>query len=631
MATLVPRAGLQPTSMQMPSGAVAHLIVEHLSDLLARADAVLTRDRFTDETFTKLDSYRLPTQETLRETADRVRGDIDRFAERFPDRTPLADSFAHALELAQSADRGLEAVGAGYRTALEAFGDGFEPTASAPRAHSIFTDDGLDVHVRIEHERFARPEQDFLAAVSELIAHRRDHEDNLTVDERIAVRAAYWLLDQGVRIPGPYPIWGASGFRDVQTYASITDPGEGHLAGTTRYPGYLHGVIVHVEHLERGISRSREELEPYRIPSPRVVARVRLHAGRAAPTSSYIGRPLLDGAVEDSLIKTTRTFAAAASSLLSDGLAEVKLSVERLTAAQAIRLLSALAHEVRRDRHAQILAGAFNINTPILDDRDETIRAHGEPISATTPEEIGLLGIEIAARAGLDKVTWDGTADTYPSRCITDQLGAPLALTLVHRAHEVGLLTYFSAGFRFDSLPDAVVTGVDGIGIGGAQILRFMDKRTGNHGPFLPGNIHRILAVRDEAAATPAGLGARLLARLDRLHFEGALSSGDEPRRIALFEALRDGDTVEAERVIGELRHILDLPGDAIHPLLAWASRLLDGGDSLLARQRIGCRQWGRYLSRIRRAAEHADLVRLADLLHQASSRAVPSETTAGC
>jgi len=251
------------------------------------------------------------------------------------------------------------------------------------------------------------------------------------------------------------------------------------------------------------------------------------------------------------------------------------------------------------------------------------VAAKGEPkggaARAATAEEIELLGIEIAAQAGLDKVTWDGTADTYPSRCITDQLGGPLALTLVHRAHEVGLLTYFSAGFRFANIPDAVVTAVDGIGIGGAQILRLMDKNTGNHGPFLPDNINRILAIRDQAADTPAGRGARLLARMDRLHFEGTLGVDDEPTRVALFEALCNGDVAEAEHIASGLVGLLALPVDSVHPLLAWAKRLL-GGSGLLAEQRIGQMGWGQFVARVRRAADRADLIQLADLLQQASS-----------
>jgi hypothetical protein len=623
MVTLIERTQHQPIGTQLPAGAAAHMIVEHLGNLLGRADADLTRQRFTNESFTKDDSYRLRGQETFLDTLARVSTDLDFFAARFPDQAELTSAFSATLEAAQTHEARLSDIGDAYCSALTVFRDRFEPTTSASLAHAVFTDDGLDVYVRVTHPQHATADQDFLAAASYLIAPRRDAADNLTVDERIAVRAAYWLLDQGVHIPGSYPIWGTSGFRDVQTYASITDPGEGHLAGTTMFPGYLHGVIVHVEHLERGVDRRRDELEPYRIPSPRTVARVRLHVGSAAPTSSYIGRPLFDGAVSDSLIKTSRTFAAAASSLLSDGLAEVKFAVERLTASEAIQLLSSLAREVRRDRHAQVLAAAFNINTPILDDRPMTVEKNGEAQWANTHEEIGLLGVDIAAAAGFDKVTWDGTADTYPSRCITDQLTHPVAITLVHRAHEAGLLTYFSAGFRFDNIPDAVVTGVDGIGIGGAQILRYMDKVTGNHGPFLPDNIRRILAVRDEAAETLAGRGARLLARLDRLYYEGALAIGDAPWRERLFTALQQNDETGITEALNALKHVTDLDPDSAQPLLAWASRLLSS-DNVIARNRIDPTHWEEVMNQIREAAARDDIIALGEYLRLAAATTRP-------
>lgn len=119
----------------------------------------------------------------------------------------------------------------------------------------------------------------------------------------------------------------------------------------------------------------------------------------------------------------------------------------------------------------------------------------------------------MAAAAGFYKVAWDGTADTYPSRRITDQLTKPVAVELDHRAHEAGQLTYFSAGSRFSNIPAAVTSNVDGIEIGRAQILRYMDKRTGNHGT--------LLAVRDESSDSVPGRGAQLPARLDRLYYEG--------------------------------------------------------------------------------------------------------------
>lgn len=58
------------------------------------------------------------------------------------------------------------------------------------------------------------------------------------------------------------------------------------------------------------------------------------------------------------------------------------------------------------------------------------------------------------------------------------------ALELIHLAHQAGLLTYTSAGFKFGGhIPQAVFAGTDGIGIGGAQILRYMDHSTGHQRP----------------------------------------------------------------------------------------------------------------------------------------------------
>lgn len=82
-------------------------------------------------------------------------------------------------------------------------------------------------------------------------------------------------------------------------------------------------------------------------------------------------------------------------------------------------------------------------------------------------------------------------------------------------AHQAGLTTYFSAGFKFDHIGDAVVTGVDGIGIGGAQILRYMDHESGHQGPYTEEFIDRIDQERDAAANSVRGRGVHLLCRLD--------------------------------------------------------------------------------------------------------------------
>ena len=298
----------------------------------------------------------------------------------------------------------------------------------------------------------------------------------------------------------------------------------------------MRGVIVHVEHLERG-HQDRESVESYRIPRVLDVARVRLHVGAQAPVTSFIGRPMFDsGRFHLDLWKTVHTMASACTAMFQIGVAECKIAMERMTASEIVEFLRCLRTNVLRNPRTQYLSAAFNLNTPLLDDRN------GEARQVTDRREIGLLGIELAKAGGFDKVTWDGAADTYPSVPIMEQLPHATALELVHRAHERGLLTYFSAGFRFPHIAKAVYTGVDGVGIGGAQILRYMDSETGYHGPFQPENIPRILALRDEAARSPMGRAAALLARLDWLHSQGRLDASQEPFRTELYEALSRQD-----------------------------------------------------------------------------------------
>ena len=84
----------------------------------------------------------------------------------------------------------------------------------------------------------------------------------------------------------------------------------------------------------------------------------------------------------------------------------------------------------------------------------------------------------------------------------------------------------------------AVLAGIDGIGIGGAQILRLMDDKTGYHGPFLQESIDGILHKRDEAASSIYGKSVSLLSRLDTMYFEGSLCAEENRLREILFDML---------------------------------------------------------------------------------------------
>lgn len=353
-----------------------------------------------------------------------------------------------------------------------------------------------------------------------------------THQERRTIHQAYEALAQGARLTLPYKAMPLPGKGTTQTYMSVTDPGEGHILGTALDEDYMRGVIVHVEHLERA-NEDRSSIESYRIPSVLNVAKVRMHVGPRAPVTSFIGRPLFDsGRFHLDLWKVVQTMAAAASAMFQQGVAECKFAMERMTATQIIEFMRSLRSNVLRNPRTQYLSAAFNLNTPIVDDRG------GQERRVTERREIGLLGIELVKAGGFDKVTWDGAADTYPSVPVMEQIPHATAVELVHRAHERGLLTYFSAGFRLPQIAAAVHAGVDGVGIGGAQILRYMDGETGYHGPFQPENIPSILATRDEAARSPLGRAAALLARLDWASSQGSLTEAQERMRERLFEAL---------------------------------------------------------------------------------------------
>ncbi|KAL1914511.1 uncharacterized protein VTP21DRAFT_8225 [Calcarisporiella thermophila] len=426
-------------------------------------------------------------------------------------------------------------------------------------------------------------EGDLLAAVSQMLQIARDESRQLHPVEYIFLHLAYQQLANG-ELPKDTQtrFLGTSGFRrDTQTYMSLTDPGDGHIFGTSRYNEWMRGAIVHVEHLERPNHFPREMIESYRISSILDFARTRLHVGSNAPITYFVGRMLKDyGKFDLDFIKVVNTTSAAATSAFQLGAAECKVAMDGLTTSQMVRYMKGLSgHTLRNCK--QYLSAAFNLNTPLVDDLPPYTAE--DPKIYTNQREIGLRGIELAAMSGFDKVTWDGASDSYPSKCVMEQLGFQDALELVHRAHEQGLVTYFSAGFKFHNIELVVYTGVDGVGIGGAQILRFMDHQTGMHGPYLDENIPEILRYRDDAAATIRGRGVHILTRLDRMYFEGSITEQQNSLRLDLYDALYNVDETKIEELLNQLESVARMPDDGETPYNAYAKRLVQSEKPLLS------------------------------------------------
>ncbi|MEQ9498078.1 MAG: hypothetical protein RIT81_14500 [Deltaproteobacteria bacterium] len=278
----------------------------------------------------------------------------------------------------------------------------------------------------------------------------------------------------------------------------------------------------------------------------------------------------LDDAFGWDVLKSAHMTAAACSAMFINGIADCKVAIERMSVLQAIEFMRGVAGNVLRDRGRQYLSAAFNINVPIVDDR----------ASKTAPElivdrlEIARLGVEIAHRGGFDKVTWDGASNEVPSVPLTEQLGHDGLLSVVHAAHSLGLETYISAGMKAEHMRAACAVGVDGVGIGTS--LHYRDAESGLMGALKPDAIAGVLDVRDAAAATPLGVAAKALARLDRMHFEGSLRSEDEAARERLYEALAKEDVAKCNAELASLGHVVAMPDNSgEHPLLAAAERIV--------------------------------------------------------
>ncbi|KAJ3032500.1 hypothetical protein HDV00_007438 [Rhizophlyctis rosea] len=441
---------------------------------------------------------------------------------------------------------------------------------------------------------------DYMSAVSQMVQEVRNEGRKCTVDEFLALQVAYHKLSQGCICASSHiaRCLGTPGFRiHAQTYMSLTDPGDGHVMGTTHKTEWMKGAIVHVEHLERPGHLPRSECESYRIPSLVDFAKVRLQVGSAAPTTYFVGRMLKDGGnFEHDYIKVVNTTGAAASAAFSMGSAECKVAMDGLTTSQMVKYMRGLAGNTLRASGRQFLSCAWNLNTTIVDDLAPY--SPESPRLLTEQMDIGRRAIEVASLGGFDKVTWDGASDKYPSKCIVEQLGFENALELVHLAHQAGFVTYMSAGFKFHQIRDAALAGVDGIGIGGAQVLRYMDHTTGMHGPYLEENIDEILLQRDFAEQSTRGRGVHLLCRLDRMHFEGSITASDDRTRQALYNALRSQDEPLISQIISECNRIVDLPDDGEKPYTGYARRLLLWSDPLLKRV-AGEEEWNDFVSRI--------------------------------
>jgi len=447
------------------------------------------------------------------------------------------------------------------------------PDASGDAERVRFTADRLRVHVRVDGH------SDFLHAISALFGSAREEERAMAASEHAALDVADWRMRSGEPLRTPFACLGTSGFRVIQTWLSLADPGPDHVRITAWDAELLRGLVVHVEHIDRDMIADKEKIEPYRLPAAWHAARARLRVGSATPVSAFIGRPIFENhvgrdaisssAFEMDLLKTAHLHASACTAMFVNGVADCKIAIERMSSAQAVRFMRAVSGNVLRDRDRQTLSAAFNVNTPLVVESEDGAHV------LTKRFEIAHAGVQIARAGGFEKIAWDGASNDVPSKPIVEQLTHEELVDLVHFAHENGLETYVSAGMLAEHMRNAVFAGVDGVGIGTS--MHYVDPKTKLMGALKPDAIHAALRARDEAAAHVLGRAAQSLARLDQMSFEGSLLPTENSVRAKLHAAVRAQDEAGAKDAIESLVRTLSLEPVSLldNPTLARGRRRL--------------------------------------------------------
>jgi hypothetical protein len=519
--------------------------------------------------------------------------------EEYPQLRQFVESAAPILEL-------IESAGTAYRL-LDAYEQllALEDAALPEEAHHAadtfhITADSRHIYMSVDTARLEQHsaladsvQRDindlrFMGSVCALMEDLRDQRRQPTNDESVAIALAYDMLRHGAVVPSAYQSIGVSGFREHQTCLSLADPGEGHMKVTSRDARLLRGLVVHVEHIDRDEEFDTELVEPYRLPAAVNAAKVRLHVGSQAPVTAFIGRPVFESRnVKRDMLKSVHMTASACTAMYRNGIADCKISIERMTATEAVAFMRAVVGNVLRDRNRQFLSAAFRINFPFVDDRPETVAKHGGPVTLTDRMEIARLGIRIARDGGFDKVAWDGSSNEVPSIPIMEQLPLSRWVELAHRAHEAGLECYVSAGCVAKHMRAATFAAIDGVGVGTS--LHYIDQATKLMGALRPEAILEALQVRDGAAQEAFAQCSRLLARMDRMHANSGLGEVEEHFRALLFEALRREDVERAGQVAALFAQTQAMKPDYDVEFWSWiqgasreeAARTILGGDRL--------------------------------------------------
>ena len=372
---------------------------EFRSELLSRIldelkDLHLLEENKLNNKFIKREITPLISCFTNSELVNLIRQQLNKMVSSFPNLDKLAVSIQQPLEVILAENSHNTQILNAFQSIWKIFDEwrGVSPREETGEFNIIAEQDRIVYNVKSDllhqksHLNEALTEHlkniNFITLVTSLNERLREKGLRPTPKEQANIHAAYLMLHKGATVRAPYKSLGISGFRKIHTLLFNTNPGEGHISVTCKDLRLMKGAPVHVEHIDRDKEFDKEKIEPYRIPAISNAANVRLHVGSHTPCTCYIGRPVFEnGIFELDLLKTVHMIASACTAMFMNGFTDCKIAMERMTVTEAIKFMRCVVGNVIRDSNTQYLSAAFNINTPIVDDRPETVERYGAPVT----------------------------------------------------------------------------------------------------------------------------------------------------------------------------------------------------------------------------------------------------------
>lgn len=101
------------------------------------------------------------------------------------------------------------------------------------------------------------------------------------------------------------------------------------------------------------------------------------------------------------------------------------------------------------------------------------------------------------------------------------------------------------------------------------------------------------------------------------MYFEGSLPSWAEGQRNNLYIALLNKDEQSISNVLDDLQEIMQLPIDLVHPLVAWAQRLISNEDDAIVFTNMEQSLKEHYINLLKRHIAHHDYNELNSVLKE--------------